>query len=257
MPHPNYFHYVTSALLIKTDFGPIANVTLEDNYFAGGAYTVYSVGDSTPYAAPTNVTIRHNPFEKDSCAFGVADVAESNPLWVDNYWAGTTQHIDQCGNPIGPPDPDPGGGPFSDVSASHTFANDVAWLADEGIMRSCNPPSNTKFCPDSNVARGQMAAFLVRVLGLNIGGGSDRFNHDDGTVFESNINRLAVAGITRGCSPPSNTRFCPSAMVTRAQMAAFLVRASNLPGANRDYFGDDGCSIYENDINRIAKANIT
>lgn len=46
VPHPNYFHYVTSALLIKTDFGPIANVTLEDNYFAGGAYTVYSVGDS-------------------------------------------------------------------------------------------------------------------------------------------------------------------------------------------------------------------
>jgi hypothetical protein len=36
---------------------------------------------------------------------------------------------------------------------------------------------------------------------------------------------LAAAGVTNGCNPPSNDRFCPDSYVTRGQMAAFLVRA--------------------------------
>jgi hypothetical protein len=70
-----------------------------------------------------------------------------------------------------------------------------------------------------------MAAFLVRALGLSAGAGSDRFTDDDGSVFENDIDRIAKAGITRGCNPPSNTRFCPDDRVTRGQMAAFLQRA--------------------------------
>ena len=100
VPHPNYLHDVTSALLIKTDFGPIDNVTLEGNYFNGGAYTVYSVGRGTGYPAPTNVTIRNNAFGRDY-AFGVTDVSESNPVWINNYWADTNQQIDQYGDPTG------------------------------------------------------------------------------------------------------------------------------------------------------------
>src|SRR5690606_41170497 len=42
-------------------------------------------------------------------------------------------------------------------------------------------------------------------------------------------NRLADAGITRACNPPHNTRFCPDALVTRAEMATFLARALELP----------------------------
>jgi hypothetical protein len=70
-----------------------------------------------------------------------------------------------------------------------------------------------------------MAAFLVRALGLTKGGGTDRFTDDNGSVFETDINRIAKAGITAGCNPPANTRFCPSNRVTRGQMAAFLHRA--------------------------------
>jgi hypothetical protein len=44
-------------------------------------------------------------------------------------------------------------------------------------------------------------------------------------VFEADIERLAAAGITVGCNPPHNTRFCPDQPVTRQQMAAFLHRA--------------------------------
>jgi S-layer homology domain len=41
-------------------------------------------------------------------------------------------------------------------------------------------------------------------------------------MFENNINRLAAAGITSGCTP---TTYCPNLDVTRGQMAAFLHRA--------------------------------
>ncbi|VAV99277.1 hypothetical protein MNBD_ACTINO02-485, partial [hydrothermal vent metagenome] len=51
------------------------------------------------------------------------------------------------------------------------------------------------------------------------------FNDDDGSIHESYIEAIAAAGITKGCNPPSNNRFCPDDPVTRGQMAAFLNRA--------------------------------
>ncbi len=70
-----------------------------------------------------------------------------------------------------------------------------------------------------------MAAFLARALELADDGGGDWFVDDDESVFELDIDRLATAGVTRGCNPPINDRFCPRQSVTRAQMAAFLRRA--------------------------------
>lgn len=51
---------------------------------------------------------------------------------------------------------------FTDVPESNIFHDDIAWLADAGITRGCNPPDNTEFCPADNVTREQMAAFLRR-----------------------------------------------------------------------------------------------
>jgi hypothetical protein len=70
-----------------------------------------------------------------------------------------------------------------------------------------------------------MAAFLVRALDLPAYTGPDRFFDDNGHVFEGAIERLAQAGITVGCNPPANDRFCPNDPVNRAQMAGFLRRA--------------------------------
>jgi hypothetical protein len=124
------------------------------------------------------------------------------------------------------------------------FKSDIEALAAAGITRGCNPPENNRFCPDASVTRGQMAAFLVRALfcpdasvtrgqmaaflvrALDLpAGGTVDFVDDDGSVFESDIEALAAAGITLGCNPPTNDMFCPAASVTRAQMAAFLHRA--------------------------------
>ena len=103
-----------------------------------------------------------------------------------------------------------------------------------------------------------MAAFLVRALGYTDDGGGDLFIDDDGHVFEGAIDRLGTAGVTRGCNPPANDKFCPDRLVTRAEMAAFLVRAFGYtdPGAG-DWFVDDDGVIYEDAIDRLRFAEVT
>ncbi|MGH2357895.1 MAG: S-layer homology domain-containing protein, partial [Candidatus Limnocylindria bacterium] len=51
--------------------------------------------------------------------------------------------------------------------------------------------------------------------------------------------------------------FCPAAVVTREQMASFLVRALHLPATGTDYFTDDAGSVHEPDINSLAASAIT
>src|SRR5690606_6702944 len=108
-------------------------------------------------------------------------------------------------------------------AGGHVFADDIGALASAGITRGCNPPANDRFCPDEVVTRGQMAAFLVRALKLQA---AEAFFADTiGTTFEADVAALADVGVTRGCDPPANYDFCPDEPVTRAQMAAFLMRA--------------------------------
>ncbi len=146
---------------------------------------------------------------------------------------------------------------FLDVPEDHVFADEIVWLADEGITRGCNPPANDRFCPTDVVTRGQMAAFLSRGFELPDGGDVD-FVDDDGLVFETDIERLAAAGITLGCNPPTNDRFCPSDVVTRGQMAAFLERALGLTEIDEGVsFVDTAGSMFEGSINRLATAGIT
>jgi hypothetical protein len=114
--------------------------------------------------------------------------------------------------------------PFSDDDSS-IFEADIEKLAAAGITRGCNPPENDLYCPDDPVSRGQMAAFLVRALGLTDNGGGDLFVDDDDSVFAGAIDILGTSGVTRGCNPPDNTQFCPYSFITREQMAAFLQRA--------------------------------
>jgi hypothetical protein len=117
--------------------------------------------------------------------------------------------------------------PFIDDDES-VFEADIERLAAAEITKGCNPPANIRFCPDRPVTRGQMAAFLVRAVGYTDSGGGDLFDDDDGSVFEADIDRLGTAGVTKGCNPPANDRFCPARNVSRAEMATFLVRALSI-----------------------------
>lgn len=147
---------------------------------------------------------------------------------------------------------------FDDVPESNVFFDDVLWLATQRITYGCNPPDNTLFCPQDRVTRAQMAAFLVRARGYTDGAGADLFVDDNGSVFELDIDRLGTAGVTRGCDPPLNDRFCPDGLVTRGQMAAFLVRAFGLSNAGLpDRFFDDNDSIFEADIDAVGATGVS
>lgn len=147
-------------------------------------------------------------------------------------------------------------GSFTDDDGS-VFELDIEWMKSAGITKGCNPPVNDLFCPTNSVTRGQMAAFLVRALGLTARL-DDPFTDDDNSIFEADIERIAAAGITRGCNPPDNDRFCPDGEVTRGAMAAFLVRAlAYTDDGGGDLFVDDNASIFETDIDKLATAGVT
>lgn len=145
---------------------------------------------------------------------------------------------------------------FVDIAGSQ-FASDIIWLAAQGITNGCKPPPNALFCPEGLVTRGEMAAFLVRAVGYTDNGGGDLFVDDDGSIFENDIDILATAGVTNGCTPPPNAQFCPTGLVTRGEMAAFLSRALNLRVDGGNLFTDDDGSVFEADINKVAAAGIT
>lgn len=55
--------------------------------------------------------------------------------------------------------------------------------------------------------------------------GYGSFSDDDGNIHKISIEHMVRLGITLGCNPPHNDRYCPSDEVSRAQMVAFLARA--------------------------------
>ena len=52
---------------------------------------------------------------------------------------------------------------FNDVDSNSTFHEAITWLKEAGVTLGCNPPSNTEYCPEDNVTREQMAAFMKRL----------------------------------------------------------------------------------------------
>jgi 5'-nucleotidase len=104
------------------------------------------------------------------------------------------------------------------------FEDEIDAIGTAGITLGCNPPDNDEYCPNDTVTRGQMAAYMSRALGLTAGAGADLFTDDDSSIFEDDIDRIGTLGITVGCNPPDNDKYCPTDPVTRGQMAAFLHR---------------------------------
>jgi glucose/arabinose dehydrogenase len=126
--------------------------------------------------------------------------------------------------------PAPTGSVFADVPANHPFAKWIEQLSGEAITGGCatSPP---QYCPAASVTRGQMAVFLLRAMH----GGGFTPPPATGTMFSDVpashpfarwVEQLAREGVTGGCG---SGMYCPDALVTRAQMAVFLVRAFDLP----------------------------
>ncbi len=100
---------------------------------------------------------------------------------------------------------------------------------------------------------GLLGVASLAVASLDPGG---TFGDDNGSIHEGAIEAIAAEGITRGCNPPTNDLFCPSASVTREQMATFLVRALDLPAGSSE-FDDIAGSVHAANIAALAEAGIT
>jgi hypothetical protein len=150
-----------------------------------------------------------------------------------------------------PPPPPPADHPFTDI-AGNQFEDEIIWIYQAGITNGCG--DGTQFCPNAAVTREEMATFLVRALDLS-SSSTDYFPDDNGRFLEPQINALAKAGITNGCT--GLPTFCPTDPVTREQMAAFLVRGYALAASATNFFVDDNGRFLEPQINALAQSGVT
>jgi len=146
--------------------------------------------------------------------------------------------------------------PFTDIDGSpHEVA--IVCLATYGITQGT---SETRYSPTQFVRRGQMARFLFRLLeaqGVPMDVSDRGFTDIRGHAHEEAINGIASVGVTQGRTA---TRFAPDDLITRGEMATFLVRVADLFGppvpAGADAFDDDDGNGHEPAINAVAAAGI-
>jgi len=77
-----------------------------------------------------------------------------------------------------------------------------------------------------------LTVLVVGMVGLSgVAFASHQFRDvPDDHVFHEDIEWMRDTGLTRGCNPPANDRYCPDDPVTRGQMAAFLHRFADRLG---------------------------
>lgn len=139
-------------------------------------------------------------------------------------------------------------GAFTDDDGS-VHESDINGIAAVGITQGCG---GNNFCPRGGVTRAEMASFLVRTMELEPQT-SGPFTDIVGNIHTPNINALAAAGITAGCSASA---YCPGEVVSREQMATFLTRALELTPSQHN-FADVGTGTHAQDIGAIATAGVT
>lgn len=99
-------------------------------------------------------------------------------------------------------------------------------------------------------------AFSLAVSGAAV---AERFVDDNGNIHEAAIEAIAGAGVTIGCNVTTD-RYCPGGGVSRAEMAAFLLRAigDTAPPTSAGTFGDvPAGQWYTPYVERLAELGIS
>jgi hypothetical protein len=149
---------------------------------------------------------------------------------------------------------------FLDVPTTHMFYADVETIFHHGVTAGCG---NGSYCPEAPVRRDEMAVFLLKA------------RHGSSYVppfctgvfldvscpgpFADWIEQLFAEDITAGCG---GSTYCPSNPVTRAQMAAFLLKAKHgsgyTPPACNGIFSDVPCpSLFAAWIEQLFNESVT
>ena len=149
-----------------------------------------------------------------------------------------------------------GVGGFADDDGSvHESAIDA--LSAGGVLEGTECGEGL-FCPGEPILRWVVAVWLVRALGdqLAVGAGTRFADVDPDEWWAPYVETLAGLGVTAGCHT-GPLRFCPDEVVTRAQMASFLVHAFDLGPAPSAGFTDTSGSVHVSSIDALAAGRMT
>ena len=196
-------------------------------------------------------------FTRDGLRFRRAteDSLDVRTFWLDVYFGGSTipndrnltMRIDDLAvsdtGRIGCPNR------FRDDDGN-PHESDIEWMFQREYIYGCD---TLLYCPSAKLTRAATAALIDRIL-QPPATSRNFFTDDNGHWAEGALNRLAAAGILRGCG---EALACPDEPVTRGQFAALLSRAFAIPGTSTDHFVDDDGNIFESAINSIAEIGIT
>jgi hypothetical protein len=122
---------------------------------------------------------------------------------------------------------DDDGPTFLDVGLTHTFFDDIEWMAEQGISEGYLP--GPTYRPSVAVSRQAMSAFMYRLAGEPelppLGEGSFRDVSVTHPFFEE-IEWMAAEGISEGYADGT---YRPSSAVSRMAMSAFMYRLAGEP----------------------------
>lgn len=120
----------------------------------------------------------------------------------------------------------PAAGPavFSDVAADSTFASDIAYVSQKGLMSG---KGGGLFKPQDPITRGQLVTILYRLEGQPAVSGAGFPDVAAGSYCEKAVKWAAANGITAG---GKDGLFRPNDSITREQLATFLFRYNNYKG---------------------------
>ncbi|MGH9381477.1 MAG: choice-of-anchor Q domain-containing protein [Thermoanaerobaculia bacterium] len=117
------------------------------------------------------------------------------------------------------------GDSFADVPRTSPFYRSIETLLHQGVTSGCG---GNEYCPAATVNRAAMAALVLKAeegrdyAPPHCDEGSEQFaDVPFDSPFCAWIEELASRGVVAGCG---GGNYCPSAPVTRAQMAVFLLR---------------------------------
>ncbi len=154
---------------------------------------------------------------------------------------------------------------FADVDPNDWHATFIAALDHDGITHGVGPDAYGRplYAPHDSVPREQMAAFFVRKrYGSSFPRTTTRFSDvPESNVFSGDIEVLAGMSVTKGCGLDEQGRlkFCPSQLIRRDEMAAFLTRyerGASMPKTATRFSDVDPNSDFTGDVEHMVDEGI-